>query len=63
MARSAGLKRKQAVRVAEQGWNAMYYSFIWGVGMVRLADIMPFEVVVTDTCFVAVSLEEFLLLG
>ncbi|KAJ5757905.1 uncharacterized protein N7511_006599 [Penicillium nucicola] len=33
MARSAGLKRKQAVRIAEQGWNAMYYSFIWGVGM------------------------------
>lgn len=63
MARSAGLKRKQAVRVAEQGWNAMYYSFIWGVGMVRLVDIMLFEVVVTDCCFVAVSLEEFLLLG
>jgi acyl-CoA-dependent ceramide synthase len=63
MARSAGLKRKQAVRVAEQGWNAMYYSFIWGVGMVRLVDTMLFEVVVTDCCFVAVSLEEFLLLG
>lgn len=63
MARSAGLKRKQAVRVAEQGWNAMYYSFIWGVGMVRLVDIMLFEVVVTDCCSVAVSLEEFLLLG
>jgi acyl-CoA-dependent ceramide synthase len=63
MARSAGLKRKQAVRVAEQSWNAMYYSFIWGVGMVRLVDIMLFEVVVTDCCFVAVSLEEFPLLG
>jgi acyl-CoA-dependent ceramide synthase len=63
MARSAGLKRKQAVRVAEQGWNAMYYSFIWGVGMVCLVDIMLFEVVVADCCFVAVSLEEFLLLG
>ncbi|KAJ5501606.1 TRAM1-like protein [Penicillium expansum] len=33
LARACGLKRKQSVRIAEQGWQAMYYSFIWGVGL------------------------------
>lgn len=37
LARACGLKRKQSVRIAEQGWQAMYYSFIWGVGLVCLA--------------------------
>jgi acyl-CoA-dependent ceramide synthase len=35
LARYAGLKRKGAVRLAEQGWQALYYGFIWGVGLVR----------------------------
>lgn len=35
LARQAGLKRKGAVRLAEQGWQALYYGFIWGVGLVR----------------------------
>lgn len=30
----AGLKRKGSVRLAEQGWQALYYGFIWGVGLV-----------------------------
>lgn len=34
IARAAGLKRKNAVRIAEQGWMAMYYGFIWAVGLV-----------------------------
>ncbi|KAJ5542048.1 hypothetical protein N7535_004466 [Penicillium sp. DV-2018c] len=33
LARASGLKRKQSIRIAEQGWQAMYYSFIWGVGL------------------------------
>lgn len=35
LARQAGLKRKGAVRLAEQGWQALYYGFIWSVGLVR----------------------------
>ncbi|KAJ5665654.1 uncharacterized protein N7477_008102 [Penicillium maclennaniae] len=33
LARRAGLKRKGAVRLAEQGSQALYYGFIWGVGL------------------------------
>ncbi|KAJ5714972.1 uncharacterized protein N7483_012153 [Penicillium malachiteum] len=33
LARKAGLKRKASVRFAEQGWQAMYYSSIWAVGL------------------------------
>ncbi|CAI7644072.1 unnamed protein product [Penicillium bialowiezense] len=33
IARAAGLKRKNAIRIAEQGWMAMYYGFIWVVGL------------------------------
>lgn len=32
--RSMGLKRKAALRVAEQGWQVLYYGFIWAVGLV-----------------------------
>jgi len=35
LARCAGLRRKASVRLAEQGWLALYYSFIWSVGLVR----------------------------
>ncbi|KAJ5570416.1 uncharacterized protein N7459_009846 [Penicillium hispanicum] len=31
--RYAGLKRKGSIRFAEQGWQVMYYSFIWAVGL------------------------------
>lgn len=34
IARASGLKRKNATRIAEQGWMAMYYGFIWMVGLV-----------------------------
>lgn len=34
-ARHVGLKRKGCVRFAEQGWQTIYYSGIWAVGMVR----------------------------
>ncbi|KAJ5907929.1 hypothetical protein N7495_000611 [Penicillium taxi] len=33
LARFAGLKRKGSVRLAEQGWQAMYYGFVWAVGL------------------------------
>ncbi|KAJ5353576.1 hypothetical protein N7541_006140 [Penicillium brevicompactum] len=33
IAKAAGLKRKNATRIAEQGWMAMYYGFIWVVGL------------------------------
>ncbi|CAG8935305.1 unnamed protein product [Penicillium salamii] len=33
IARASGLKRKNATRIAEQGWMAMYYGFIWMVGL------------------------------
>ncbi|KAJ5081463.1 TRAM1-like protein [Penicillium alfredii] len=33
LARCAGLKRKGSIRLAEQGWQAMYYGFIWAVGL------------------------------
>lgn len=35
LAQRAGLKRKASVRFAEQGWQAMYYSTVWAVGLVR----------------------------
>lgn len=35
LSRYAGLKRKASIRFAEQGWQVMYYSFIWSVGLVR----------------------------
>ncbi|KAF7716659.1 Uncharacterized protein PECH_008230 [Penicillium ucsense] len=31
--RSLGLKRKAALRLAEQGWQVLYYGFIWAVGL------------------------------
>ncbi|KAJ5813937.1 TRAM1-like protein [Penicillium pulvis] len=33
LARRAGLKRKGSIRLAEQGWQAMYYGAIWAVGL------------------------------
>lgn len=36
LAQRAGLKRKASVRFAEQGWQAMYYSAVWAVGLVRV---------------------------
>ncbi|KAJ5238632.1 hypothetical protein N7468_003251 [Penicillium chermesinum] len=32
-ARSAGLKRKGCIRFAEQGWQTIYYSGIWALGL------------------------------
>lgn len=34
LARRAGLKRKGSIRFAEQGWQAVYYGFIWALGLV-----------------------------
>lgn len=34
--RSLGLKRKAALRLAEQGWQVLYYGFIWAIGLVCL---------------------------
>lgn len=34
LARRSGLKRKGSIRIAEQGWQVMYYSFIWATGLV-----------------------------
>lgn len=34
LGRSLGLKRKAALRLAEQGWQVLYYGFIWTVGLV-----------------------------
>jgi acyl-CoA-dependent ceramide synthase len=34
MGRSLGLKRKAALRLAEQGWQVLYYGFIWSIGLV-----------------------------
>lgn len=34
VARKAGLKRKGCARFAEQGWQTIYYSGIWAVGLV-----------------------------
>jgi acyl-CoA-dependent ceramide synthase len=34
IARYAGLKRKTAVRFAEQGWLLVYYGGFWSFGMV-----------------------------
>ena len=39
LARQAGLGRKGSVRLAEQGWQVMYYSFVWATGLVRLVFI------------------------
>ncbi|KAI2787629.1 hypothetical protein POX_f08002 [Penicillium oxalicum] len=33
LGRSLGLKRKAALRLAEQGWQVLYYGFIWTVGL------------------------------
>ncbi|KAJ5095225.1 hypothetical protein N7532_007516 [Penicillium argentinense] len=33
MARHAGLGRKGSIRLAEQGWQVMYYSFVWATGL------------------------------
>ncbi|KAJ5176397.1 uncharacterized protein N7482_002274 [Penicillium canariense] len=33
LGRSWGLKRKAALRLAEQGWLALYYGFIWTIGL------------------------------
>ncbi|KAJ5281405.1 hypothetical protein N7478_006777 [Penicillium angulare] len=33
LARSVGLKRKGSVRFAEQGWQVMYYSSVWALGL------------------------------
>lgn len=35
LARHAGLKPKAALRLAEQGWQCVYYGFFWCFGMVR----------------------------
>lgn len=34
LGRSLGLKRKAALRLAEQGWQVLYYGFIWAIGLV-----------------------------
>jgi acyl-CoA-dependent ceramide synthase len=34
LGRSMGLKRKAALRLAEQGWQVLYYGFIWAIGLV-----------------------------
>jgi hypothetical protein len=36
LARQSGVKRKASVRIAEQGWQVMYYSFVWATGLVCL---------------------------
>ena len=36
LARKSGMKRKPAIRFAEQGWIFLYYSFVWVFGMVRI---------------------------
>ncbi|KAJ5579000.1 hypothetical protein N7450_007867 [Penicillium hetheringtonii] len=33
LARQSGLGRKGSVRLAEQGWQVMYYSFVWATGL------------------------------
>ncbi|GLI78628.1 hypothetical protein PoHVEF18_006948 [Penicillium ochrochloron] len=33
LGRSLGLKRKAALRLAEQGWQVLYYGFIWSIGL------------------------------
>ncbi|KAJ5683247.1 hypothetical protein N7462_006412 [Penicillium macrosclerotiorum] len=33
LGRKLGLKRKAALRLAEQGWQVLYYGFIWIVGL------------------------------
>jgi hypothetical protein len=63
LARACGLKRKQSLRLAEQGWQAMYYSFIWGVGLVRLAHVSSWEYITNRCSYVAVPLEDVILLG
>ena len=36
LGRLLGLKRKAALRLAEQGWQALYYGFVWAIGLVCL---------------------------
>ncbi|KAL4929580.1 putative longevity-assurance protein (LAC1) [Aspergillus undulatus] len=33
MAQWSGLKKKTSIRLAEQGWMALYYAFFWSFGM------------------------------
>lgn len=43
-AHSLGLKKKAAVRFAEQGWLAIYYGCFWALGMVSyIKEICIFE--------------------
>lgn len=54
LARRAGLKRKGSIRLAEQGWQAMYYGAIWAVGLVstHLSERMSggLTIVLYSTC-------------
>lgn len=44
LGRSLGLKRKAALRLAEQGWQVLYYGFIWSIGLVCLwLEYFPLE--------------------
>lgn len=61
LATRAGLKRKGSVRLAEQGWQVLYYGFIWAVGLVSTAEDKKRNQT-TDKCDFAVHLEQFLLL-
>ena len=64
--RTIGLKRKAALRLAEQGWQVLYYGFIWAIGLVCLwLDDSSSYIRFKDGLQLrsrTVSLEEFLLL-
>jgi len=65
LARQAGLGRKGSVRLAEQGWQVMYYSFVWATGLVCLVFVEDWLVgkhVELLTLVPIVPLEELLLL-
>lgn len=65
VARRAGLKRKGSIRFAEQGWQAVYYGFIWAVGLVWTRWTTPWKesrVWLTIGLLLIVPVEKLLLL-